>query len=249
MKNEPDKAGGRMNYIPLLLDFRAERRKKPIGKNAILLYFILWEYINEYRLPTERFSAPNSVLQANSGLSRRDLDSARNELKLNGYIDYKKGSGNQSGIYLIVRFDTRNDTQFDTRNDTQTDTQIHHINITKQDKTKLNKDLKELGANAPTPPRDTAPAVKRFIKPTVDEVRTFCRERKSSVDAQRFVDYYDSVGWMVGKKAMKDWRAAVRTWEKREESDHQRASRSKPSGNMFFELADEMRNGGADHDN
>lgn len=54
----------------------------------------------------------------------------------------------------------------------------------------------------------------RFTRPTVEEVRAYCEERGNSVDADRFVAYYDSNGWKVGKNAMKDWRAAVRTWER-----------------------------------
>ena len=54
---------------------------------------------------------------------------------------------------------------------------------------------------------------KRFAAPTVEEVRAYCEERGNSVDAQRFVDYYGANGWKVGKNPMKDWKAAVRTWE------------------------------------
>ena len=54
---------------------------------------------------------------------------------------------------------------------------------------------------------------KRFAAPTVEEVRAYCKERGNSVDAQRFVDYYGANGWKVGKNPMKDWKAAVRTWE------------------------------------
>jgi predicted phage replisome organizer len=53
-----------------------------------------------------------------------------------------------------------------------------------------------------------------FVKPEIDEVKEYCQERKNRIDAERFIDYYESIGWMVGKKKMKDWRAAVRTWEK-----------------------------------
>ena len=63
-----------------------------------------------------------------------------------------------------------------------------------------------------------APEVKRstrkpFIPPTVEEVREYCTERDNSVDAESFVDFYASKGWMIGKNKMKDWKAAVRTWE------------------------------------
>src|SRR6056297_597836 len=54
---------------------------------------------------------------------------------------------------------------------------------------------------------------KRFVPPTPDEVSTYCKQRNNSVDAGRFVDFYAAKGWMVGKNKMKDWKAAVRTWE------------------------------------
>ncbi len=55
---------------------------------------------------------------------------------------------------------------------------------------------------------------KRFQKPTVEEVQEYCNERNNFVDPQKFYDYYSSNGWKVGKNSMKDWKAAVRTWEK-----------------------------------
>ena len=60
-------------------------------------------------------------------------------------------------------------------------------------------------------PKQTA---KRFTPPTIDEVRSYCKERHNNVDADRFVNYYTSNGWRVGKNPMKDWKAAVRTWER-----------------------------------
>ena len=57
---------------------------------------------------------------------------------------------------------------------------------------------------------------KRFIPPTVDEVDAYCKERKNAVDAETFVDFYSAKGWRVGSQPMRDWKAAVRTWEKRE---------------------------------
>ena len=66
------------------------------------------------------------------------------------------------------------------------------------------------GENSPPAPTPS----KRFTKPTLEEVRAYCQERKNCVNAEKFVDYYESNGWKVGKNAMKDWKAAVRTWEK-----------------------------------
>ena len=50
--------------------------------------------------------------------------------------------------------------------------------------------------------------------PTLDEVKAYCNERNNRVDPERFIDYYTSNGWKVGKNPMKDWKAAVRTWER-----------------------------------
>lgn len=55
---------------------------------------------------------------------------------------------------------------------------------------------------------------KRFTPPSLEEVKQYCKERNNSVDPESFVDFYSSKGWMVGKNKMKDWKAAVRTWEK-----------------------------------
>ena len=64
---------------------------------------------------------------------------------------------------------------------------------------------------------DLSPKKRNFTKPTVDEVRAYCKERGNNIDAQAFIDFYESKGWMIGKNHMKDWRAAVRTWERMDE--------------------------------
>ena len=50
--------------------------------------------------------------------------------------------------------------------------------------------------------------------PTLEDVKAYCNERNNRVDPERFIDYYTSNGWKVGKNPMKDWKAAVRTWER-----------------------------------
>ena len=55
---------------------------------------------------------------------------------------------------------------------------------------------------------------KRFLPPSLEEVRQYCIERRNSVNAEQFIDFYTANGWKVGKNSMKDWKAAVRTWER-----------------------------------
>ena len=60
---------------------------------------------------------------------------------------------------------------------------------------------------------------KRFAPPTLENVSEYCREMGyTNVDAARFIDFYTSNGWMVGKNRMKDWKAAVRNWDRREKN-------------------------------
>ena len=70
------------------------------------------------------------------------------------------------------------------------------------------------------------PARKRFTPPTLAEVTAYCRERQNAVDPQRFIDYYTARGWKLNKTSMKDWKAAVRTWEgkQRDTAPTQRSS-------------------------
>ena len=58
-----------------------------------------------------------------------------------------------------------------------------------------------------------------FTPPTLDQVKAYCCERNNNVDPQRFIDFYESKGWMVGKNKMKDWKASVRTWEQRDKTE------------------------------
>ena len=54
----------------------------------------------------------------------------------------------------------------------------------------------------------------RFTPPTIEEVKAYCIERGNRVNPEQFVDFYSAKGWLVGKNKMKDWKAAVRTWER-----------------------------------
>ena len=98
---------------------------------------------------------------------------------------------------------TRTETETETETETDTDTETDNNNIGR----------------------------KRFAKPTLTDVQAYCAERGNTVDAQKFVDYYESNGWRVGKNAMKDWRAAVRTWERNNQQGNQRVL-SKPMLDM-----------------
>lgn len=76
----------------------------------------------------------------------------------------------------------------------------------------------------------------RAHRPTVEEVAAYCRERGNSVDAERFVDFYASKGWKVGNQPMKDWKACVRTWERREDKPKQTGRFATPDYDAMEDL-------------
>lgn len=82
-----------------------------------------------------------------------------------------------------------------------------------------------------------------FVRPSVEEVRAYCNERNNSVDPQTFVDFYAAKGWKVGSASMKDWKACVRTWEKREQPKPKKQSFSNQRNYDFAELEKKLLQG------
>jgi len=93
-------------------------------------------------------------------------------------------------------------------NNTTDDTTEKQQKNTKQDT--YNKDNKNNNDNIDREDTHT------FKEPDILEVKAYCNERKNFVNPQRFIDFYKSKGWMVGKNKMKDWKACIRTWEDKE---------------------------------
>ena len=63
------------------------------------------------------------------------------------------------------------------------------------------------------------PKRKNFVKPTVEEIAAFCKEKNYTVNAQQFFNYYESNGWKIGRNAMKSWQAAVQNWNTRDKAN------------------------------
>ena len=100
---------------------------------------------------------------------------------------------------------------------------------------------KEIDSSA----KSTTTKRKRFEKPTLSEIEQYCIERKNNVNAEHFFDYYESNGWKVGKNSMKDWKAAVRTWER---SEYRKPNSKKNSKEDAINVVNNLMNklGGVD---
>ena len=90
-----------------------------------------------------------------------------------------------------------------------------------------------INANIKESKEEAKPQHSKFIKPTLEEVKAYCLERKNNIDAETFIDYYTANGWQVGKRPMKDWRAAVRTWE------HRNKPKEQPKNKNDFDFVSE----------
>ena len=99
------------------------------------------------------------------------------------------------------------------------------------DKNSIDKDsIEEVSkgeSEGETRPADANP--RRFVKPSIDEVRAYCQERGNKVNPEKFHAYYESNGWSVGRRPMKDWKAAIRYWE----TDEKKAKSFSRPGSFF----------------
>lgn len=129
-------------------------------------------------------------------------------------LDHLKSTGEITDIatrrYRIITISKYDEYQTDNRqnNRQSTDNQQtdnRQITDNQQQYKNIKKDIREEGNNK-------TPSV--FRPPTIEEVTDYCRERGNRVDPEKWLDFYASKGWMIGKNKMKDWKAAVRTWEK-----------------------------------
>ena len=119
-------------------------------------------------------------------------------------------------------------------------TQMKQLCNGEKEKEKENEKDREIDSSA-----STITKRKRFEKPTLSEIKAYCIERGNKVDAQHFFDYYESNGWRVGKNSMKNWQAAVRTWER---SEYRKPNSKKNSKEDAINVVNNLMNklGGVD---
>lgn len=213
----------------------------------------LWEYIrlkaywdaNYFKGELiEKGSFPTTVqaMSVETGLTNEQVRLALKKLKTTGEITVR--TTNKYTVISVVKWaeyqgeggcDTKQTPSSDTKqkpNGEQTDTKkITNPLLQKEDKKVRNKEDN---------------THKRFVKPTVSEVREYCSSRNNGIDPEEFVDFYESKNWMVGKSKMADWKACIRTWERSRNSRTTKPKDEVPTydaagnHNMSAEEADEL---------
>jgi len=132
------------------------------------------------------FHQSTSIMCAVLGINRSTLSARRKRLKQLGLINYKEGKARtRPAEYRIL-----------------TPNNNIHSQVVKAQKQEKKEDGKLTGKEI-------------FRKPVLSDVEAYCKERGNIVDAQVFFDFYQSKNWMIGRNKMKDWRASLRTWEKK----------------------------------
>lgn len=185
------------------------------SKNEMLLYALIYSYSDG----GSAFYGSTEYLAKRLGSSKSRIIKVLNEMVSKGLI-FKKTSGRFNFYvtnynYVCNTDEQKVSVQHPTR--CQIDTESSVISTPNNINNNINDTI----------------SVKRFVKPNVEEIESYCKERNNSVDAQQFFDYYESKGWKVGKTPMKDWKAAVRTWEKNDYSYHTKSVTEEPPKPQF----------------
>ena len=142
-----------------------------------------------------------------TGLSRQQIRTAISKL-----ISTSEVTTSKDGKYTVFTVKNYADYQAANQNSNQRATNEQPLSNHFSNTEKVRS--KEYTPYNPPQGDKSVPVSKRFVPPTPEEVNAYCKQRQNGIDGSEFCDFYTSKGWKVGKNPMKDWRAAVRTWER-----------------------------------
>lgn len=197
-----------MNYIELINLFWQTRRTVRLSSGEADLYYYLMQECN-VRNWENPFACSNGIICATIGITEKTLIDARNRLQQKGLITFSAGQRRRmSPVYTLLYHKKESITGSiqGSKRESKTESITPNLLINKTETKTKRKEIKEKATG--------------FTPPSVEEVKNYCSKRNSNIDAQRFTDFYTAKGWMIGSNKMKDWRAAVRSWERTEKALH-----------------------------
>ena len=177
------------------------------------------------------------------GVADRTIRRWLRSLNERGYIEskvfYKKGSKEIERRFITIAHQPMDENVLTLRTEMTSPTDKNVL--TPSDKNVLDNNTSSFNntSNNTNEYKDK-PSRTRFTPPTLEEVQGYCKERNNHIDAQRFIDYYTSNGWKVGKNPMKDWKATVRNWERTSKAE-QPKEQQQGTGNIFVDMLNERR--------
>lgn len=145
-----------------------------------------------------QFITGRKKLSTYTGLSESMVERSLKTFEIEQQIEQQKSS--TSRLITIINWDKYQNTE------QQIEQPVNNERTTSEQPLNTKQEFKNAKNNTNT----------RFVKPSVEEINAYCSERKNGIDGQDFFDHYETVGWVYGKdkKPIKNWQAAVRTWEK-----------------------------------
>lgn len=182
-----------------------------------------------------RYSKPvsfwNSQLDSVLGFkSPKQLNQARQRAIQAGWLHYERTGDRQPGLYWTLipsRFEALSDAPIENECFPNSEHEAENINAM------LSENGTRSGTQSGTPSIPNPKPIKsgtdkRFIQPSVQEVQEYAKTESLAIDAERFVNYFESVGWVVGKgKPMKSWQAAARNWAKNSQQQTSKTTQKK----------------------
>jgi len=205
------------------------RYDKRITPNAKLLYGELTALSNEKGYCW----AGNQYFSDLYEVSKQSISSWIGQLRDSGYIavqlEYREGTKEILNRYIRILDDPIQDIL---------NTPTNNFGEGIQENLKDNNTINNTSNNTINK-GDTPKKTKRFVKPTLDEVTEYCNLRGAGIDPQYFIDFYESKDWMIGKNKMKDWKAAIRTWMRKDRAK-QVAPKKKEAGLRGRSITDSL---------
>lgn len=201
-------------------DIKIKKIIKKYGFAAVGMYWYLIELIYCAGGRLERSEAVDEISLID-GLTEEDADVSIEELISVGLIF---ADGTKLGSHRTdseITFDTDRRRKKSEAGKKGMESRWNHNTVITDDNTSITPDNTlpnhTLPNITPLVSKDTIPPKGRkvFVKPTLDEVKQYCKERGNGIEAENFIDFYESKGWKIGNSPMKDWKAAIRTWESR----------------------------------
>lgn len=222
-----NKAGGFITLHRQILDWEWY---KNTNTKVLFLHLLLNANFREASFEGHKISRGQLVtslssLSSETGLSVRQVRVSLDHLIMTGEVTSK--SYPRYRIITIVRYndyqddDKLNDSQMTSDTSTKRQADDRLMTSKRQANDKLmttieqgNKDNKETRI---TMEQDKSVSAKRFTPPTPEDLHTFCQENGITIDEDRFMNYYQSNGWKVGRNSMKDWKATARNWARQDQ--------------------------------
>lgn len=185
------------------------RTKLKLSGNALMIYSIIFGFSQDNQ---SAFYGTRQYLSDFIGASRPTVDKALNELCELGYI-IKESVEIKNVLFnnFKINFDILENVNF---NDTYKETLQGHKETLHNDNKEYNKELNNKD-NTYKEKENIKEKSDKFQKPTLEELQAYINEKGYHFSAEAFIDYYDSVGWKIGKSPMISWKSACSTWERK----------------------------------